>query len=161
MRSVPALPVGAALWIAAIVILVAILVMIGPRDDAIWSHNGEPCKSPSFGPPGGCLMPAGYLTPEPARFDVATVRSTFTSTCDQVADDEFCTQVELKMLSAYGTVLVVPTRLDHESAADAREVCGRFATTHFASGDSGANLGYVTIEVKDRSGIDIANCHIE
>jgi len=57
---VPGPLVGAALLLVTVVIVIAILVMVGPRDGVIWADHGEPCHSPSSGPPGGCLLPPGY-----------------------------------------------------------------------------------------------------
>lgn len=54
---------SAAVVIIGIVVIAAVLLAGPYRGTVIWADH-PPCQSPAVGPPGGCLLPAGY-TPLP------------------------------------------------------------------------------------------------
>lgn len=112
---------------------------------------------------GGCSPPAVERddddSPEPPAFDLALVKSNFTEECtNPTFDVEFaCQQMEIDGMTADGSILNVPTRLDPSGDDRADVICGFLATVHYdrANGD---DLGYDTVGIFDTSGGNLATC---
>jgi hypothetical protein len=100
-------------------------------------------------------------TPQPAGFDLATVKANLQDECADpiVVDAEFCEQVEIAAMTAEGTILNVPTTLNAAASDRARAICDMIARAHF-DGATGHDLGYETIGVLNKDGGHAAACSV-
>jgi len=101
-------------------------------------------------------------TAEEPAFDLALVKANFTAECeDPIAVDAlFCEQVDIDGMTVQdGTILSVPTGLNSAATDRASVICDLFAAVHF-DGDTGDDLGYQTIGIKDMDGGNAAACTV-
>jgi hypothetical protein len=100
-------------------------------------------------------------TPEPAGFDLAAVKANFSAECESpiVVDDLFCEQVQIDGMTADGTILNVPTTLNAAATDRADAICEAVARIRF-DGETGDDLGYTFVGIKDRDGGNAAACSV-
>jgi len=101
------------------------------------------------------------VTPTPTAqpaFPVRSVRDNFRAECiDHVVVDElFCLQIIIDGMTADGTTLVVPTRLDASELDRAADICALAASAHI--NNEGNDLGFGQVRVLDQTGGDAASC---
>ena len=102
-------------------------------------------------------------TPQAAAFDVSAVRSNFESECEDpmIFDELLCEQIDIERMAVEdGTILIVRTTLSGTGMEDrAQVICEAVAGMHF-DGDTGADLGFTTVGVRDREGENAAACTV-
>jgi hypothetical protein len=74
-----------------------------------------------------------------------------------LVDELFCQQVKIDGMTADGTILNVPTRLNPAARDPAQVICQFIATLHFDSA-TGDDLGYQTVGILDMNGRHAAAC---
>lgn len=94
-----------------------------------------------------------------AEFNIAFAKVSFVDECTDpvVVDDQFCGDVVTAGMTAEGSILDVPTRLDPQETERAADVCRMIARFRYDN-SAGRDLGYANVEIYDLNGDIVGAC---